>query len=91
MDKSYNGWTNWETWNYMLWINNNEKLHNLVMSNYKTLVNREFREKWLVGVAENCVGTELMSDLKKSDIKNINFEEIIDHINDHLNLIPERG
>ena len=91
MGKSYNGWTNWETWNYMLWINNNEKLHNLVMSNYKTLVNREFRKKWLVGVAENCVGTELMSDLKKSDIKNINFEEIIDHINDELNLIPERG
>jgi hypothetical protein len=28
-DTSYNGWTNYETWNVALWINNTEGLYNL--------------------------------------------------------------
>lgn len=29
---SYNGWTNWETWNVALWINNEEPLYRAVKS-----------------------------------------------------------
>lgn len=25
---SYNGWTNWETWNVVLWVDNDEGLYN---------------------------------------------------------------
>ena len=28
-DTSYNGWTNYETWNVALWIGNDEGLYNL--------------------------------------------------------------
>ena len=31
MDKSYNGWTNWETWNFKLWIDNEESSYNAVL------------------------------------------------------------
>jgi hypothetical protein len=28
-DKTYNGWTNYETWNVVLWMENDEGLYNL--------------------------------------------------------------
>ena len=28
----YNGWTNWETWNVMLWVTNEEPLYRRVRS-----------------------------------------------------------
>ena len=29
-DQTYQGWTNYETWNVVLWIQNDEDLYNLV-------------------------------------------------------------
>jgi len=29
MEKGYNGWKNYETWNVALWIGNDERLYNL--------------------------------------------------------------
>lgn len=40
-DTSYNGWTNFATWNVSLWINNDEGLYNEAKKceNYQQLVN----------------------------------------------------
>jgi hypothetical protein len=39
-DTVYNGWTNYETWNVALWINNEEGLYELARDcgDYETLV-----------------------------------------------------
>lgn len=29
-EEKYNGWTNWETWNVSLWLDNDESLYNAV-------------------------------------------------------------
>ena len=30
-NNKYNGWTNWETWNFKLWIDNEESSYNAVL------------------------------------------------------------
>ena len=30
-DQTYNGWTNWETWNFKLWIDNEESSYNSIL------------------------------------------------------------
>ncbi len=39
-DNTYNGWTNYETWNVALWLGNDEGLYNLVRrcEDYKEVV-----------------------------------------------------
>jgi hypothetical protein len=75
-DQTYNGWTNWETWNFNLWINNNEKLYGIINKALGEFLLKDTFEVFLKGAAKNIVGTELCLDLKVKDIKNINFKEI---------------
>lgn len=37
-DKTYNGWSNYETWNVKLWLDNDE-------TTYKTITNMVYRNK----------------------------------------------
>ena len=75
-DQTYSGWTNWETWNFNLWINNNEKLYGIINKALGEFLLKDTFEVFLKGAAKNIVGTELCLDLKEKDIKNINFKEI---------------
>ena len=76
--RDYNGWANWETWNFNLWINNDLRLHNIVNDGLKELNEKESKTKLLETVALKFVGTSLMRDMKKADIRRINFNEIIE-------------
>ncbi len=77
-DQTYNGWTNWATWNFNMWIDNDEQLYNIVENNLVAFKGKDAQLKWLEIVAENVVNTELCPDLKKSDIESINFQEILE-------------
>ena len=30
-DNTYNGWTNWETWNFKLWLDNSEDTYKSII------------------------------------------------------------
>ena len=34
--QEYNGWTNWETWNVLLWLDNEENLYKIKQSFIRT-------------------------------------------------------
>lgn len=75
---SYNGWTNYETWNAVLWIDNDEGI-------YRERVRRHRWDEW--------TGDEVASfflevfpngtpDMKKKDIGKIDWDEIARNWND---------
>jgi hypothetical protein len=56
-DTTYNGWTNYETWNVALWIQNDEGLYHLAAEcgDYETLVDRLYND---YGVRETKDGVK---------------------------------
>jgi hypothetical protein len=72
IDTSYNGWTNYETWNVALWIQNDEGLYDLAreFSDYDQLVSVLYEE---FGVRETRDGVKFNS----SKINRIEMNEML--------------
>ena len=65
-DTTYNGWTNYETWNVALWIENSEGLYNLARRSYSY---QDF-------VRRNCEEGDTTHDGVKWDDVNLNHLEL---------------
>lgn len=86
-DRSYNGWTNYETWNVALWLNNDqgsqEMAHEIVRDN---------PEDWKAGDALKDALQELMpdlgatmwADLLGAAFSEVNWREIAENFRDDL-------
>jgi len=81
----YNGWTNWETWNFKLWIDNDESSYNAVLELAEDVYGRENDKVDLsnkLGVwADNMreavkIESGFFADVCNTAIKEINFYEI---------------
>tara|TARA_R100001198_G_C5148787_1_gene159202 strand:- start:168 stop:503 length:336 start_codon:yes stop_codon:yes gene_type:complete len=42
---TYNGWSNYETWNFKLWLDNDESVHNYIMGQIKKISSQKFDNK----------------------------------------------
>ena len=91
MNNKYNGWDNWETWNFKLWLDN-EEIHYRVLMEYisscaeKGLLPKSKLVGFLEGMAETMVniqlknpeGASFIHDAVNMSIKQVNFQEIAD-------------
>ena len=88
MDNTYNGWSNWETWNLNLWLDEYQILRKFQEDyNYEKPLNSInspcFRtlENYIVDFFELCNNGKI-EDRFYIDNHHINFDEIIRHLYD---------
>ena len=83
-DNKYNGWTNYETWNFNLWITNEEEdySHALEMA-FDSLDEYELSkrlEEWACDMASVYDTHGFIGDMVNSSIKEVNFYEVATHL-----------
>jgi len=83
---NYNGWTNYETWNYKLWLDNDEKSYNSIQSLVNSVIETEREKDQVLKMSEllkmECLDKEpnlkpsFYSDVLSASLKEVNFYEI---------------
>jgi hypothetical protein len=76
----YNGWTNWETWQILLWANNDQHLYNLTTEFVEwasPLASFDYKcQRFFYDMFPN--GTPDMDGVE--DMKAVNWKEIAQHL-----------
>jgi len=93
MSKKYNGWTNYETWNFNLWITNEEEDYSQVLelafdsedkyelsNKLETLANEWSDNIFLDLDKRGICHSGFISDMVNSSIKSVNFYEVAEHL-----------
>ena len=82
-DRTYNGWTNYETWLVNLWIQNNQslhaQLHDMVVTVDTLFAAKEILEAWLdneYDLTKEVLGPGLFADLLRGAVAEVNWYEI---------------
>jgi len=88
-DNKYNGWTNYETWNFNLWITNEESDHEYALemafdSEHKYELSKKL-EEWACFMASDVLTSYeythgFIKDMVNSSIKTVNFYEVAEHL-----------
>ena len=85
----YNGWTNYETWNFNLWITNEESDHSHALELAEDSENEYGLSKKLEEWAEDMASDALTSyeythgfikDMVNSSVGEVNFYEVAEHL-----------
>ena len=95
-DREYNGWTNWDTWAFALWVDNTETSYRVRMGLCQTVAESDRDREDMDGVLakvlrDNADDLLLVSGSTDThDISKINFAEIAEHwMEDVEDLIPD--
>jgi hypothetical protein len=84
-NQEYNGWTNWETWNFKLWIDSDESAYNAVIELAEDMIEGENAsldfskelEAWTDDMRDAVeIESGFFADVCNSAIRKVNFYEI---------------
>ena len=90
----YNGWTNWETWNFKLWLDNDEityKIANKIAETSSDVYDTSLALEQWAGRASERISKDadsldslagFFTDMINSSIKEVNFFEIAEHLHE---------
>jgi len=87
--KEYNGWTNYETWNWNLWYSNSFTAEDFDGLNGDIHKIAGFLEDWTGEMADEIGilnGQAFFSDVIRASMNEVNFEEIAEHFVDDYEL-----
>lgn len=79
---NYNGWTNYETWNVALWIDNDRGLADEVTSMARRQTKTYELGQEIKGfIEELCpdLGASMFADLLNASLREVNWYEIAEH------------
>ena len=99
-ENQYNGWTNYETWNYKLWLDNEYKTNKRINSLAKSVIQTEQEKDQVFKMSEllkmECMNNEpnlqpsFYSDVLSASLKEVNFYEIAEaYIEDNKEELKE--
>ena len=89
----YNGWSNFETWNFNLWITNNEGDYRHALQLTEDSINKyelsKDLEEWAEDMADDVLRSYeyahgFIKDMVNTSIKEVNFYEVAEHLWDEL-------
>ena len=89
----YNGWSNFETWNFNLWITNNEGDYRHALQLTEDSINKyelsKDLEEWAEDVADDVLRSYeyahgFIKDMVNTSIKEVNFYEVAEHLWDEV-------
>tara|TARA_Y100001973_G_C5160068_1_gene313023 strand:+ start:83 stop:406 length:324 start_codon:yes stop_codon:yes gene_type:complete len=89
MSGKYNGWTNYETWNFNLWITNEEEDYSHALELAEDSENEyelsKRLEEWAEEMAEDVLTSceyahGFISNMVNSSVREVNFYEVATHL-----------
>jgi len=88
-DETYNGWKNYQTWNVWLWMQNEQSMMTALENRIKGGAKIDAYECWHIfdGIFENAYGTAKTPDGVKIGDPKIDWQEIVEMINNDYNLL----
>ena len=88
MNNTYNGWTNYETWNFKLWLDNDEASYKRIQELVKTCNKDEFElASNLSDLAHNEapeMHASFYSDVMMASVREVNYLEVAKSYIDEL-------
>ena len=82
LDNTYNGWSNWETWNLLLWANNDEftyKEMRRFANSVSTLVQEQNQRRACI-VFFNDIFPTGTPDMEAGDMNNVDWGEVLEAV-----------